>query len=606
MARMKEAEAILGAAEKWKHECLLCGGSIFSDERLWIRENFEQLVQEYVQKEKLGKGFWDSLELQLQDATPEGKRLFAELVWVYYLIPVSAKAETKRDRICRVWSWSGEEIPHDDWALGNLLEQGVIDLGNSAVDIAQDFSFFVGIMTDWFSQSLSDREELLNKPWDFADWLDRHADKSKPPFRHVALYLLFPDEFEPIVSRQHKASIVVGFFQKWKEQSELDNQSDPILLDQALLKIRKRLQKESGDKTTSFYHQPLVGTWRSSESASAEDGLSQTDLDSGALQSLNTILYGPPGTGKTYATTRRCVEICDGPAERSEKEIRDRYRELVQEGRVEFVTFHQSYGYEEFVEGLRPQPGEAEDEDASGSGFRLEPVDGVLKRIADRARKVPSPSTNTLDLAPKSVFKMGLGNPAAEDQQGIYEECIQNGYALLGWGGDVKWEDSRFDRHEAILERWRENDGDASSSNPHVQFIHCFRNRLKIGDLIVVPAPQQRFRAIGEVTGPYRYVKRPDGIYPHRREVRWLWKDDTGMSVSELYDYRIGPQTIYRLDPTYLRMERLHRYIGNDEVSEDRPPPCPRDRRDQSGKCLQGDGRAGNASGGGQARGHRQ
>ena len=93
---------------------------------------------------------------------------------------------------------------------------------------------------------------------------------------------------------------------------------------------------------------------------------------------LNTILYGPPGTGKTYATARRCVEICDGLA--SDGGVRGRYDALVEEGRVTFVTFHQSYGYEEFVEGLRPETGE-------GAGFRLVAKDGVLKRIAERARK---------------------------------------------------------------------------------------------------------------------------------------------------------------------------------------------------------------------------
>ena len=96
---------------------------------------------------------------------------------------------------------------------------------------------------------------------------------------------------------------------------------------------------------------------------------------------LNTILYGPPGTGKTYATAKLCVEICDGQSERSKDEIRSRYRQLVGVGRVEFVTFHQSYGYEEFVEGLRPVTSE------DGSvGFSLAPTDGVLKRIAERAR----------------------------------------------------------------------------------------------------------------------------------------------------------------------------------------------------------------------------
>ena len=96
---------------------------------------------------------------------------------------------------------------------------------------------------------------------------------------------------------------------------------------------------------------------------------------------LNIILYGPPGTGKTYATARRCVEICDGSAPEDKEDIRDRYRELLEERRVEFVTFHQSYGYEEFVEGLRPKPNE------SGASFELVHEDGVLKRIAERARE---------------------------------------------------------------------------------------------------------------------------------------------------------------------------------------------------------------------------
>lgn len=94
---------------------------------------------------------------------------------------------------------------------------------------------------------------------------------------------------------------------------------------------------------------------------------------------LNTILYGPPGTGKTWATRERCVEICDGQAGDNDRE---RYRELVKSGRVVFVTFHQSYGYEEFVEGLRPEPSE-------GGGLELVRKDGVLKRIADKAREKP-------------------------------------------------------------------------------------------------------------------------------------------------------------------------------------------------------------------------
>ena len=107
-----------------------------------------------------------------------------------------------------------------------------------------------------------------------------------------------------------------------------------------------------------------------------------------ARSALNTILYGPPGTGKTYKTFRRCVEICDGQENCPDEndKIRIRYKELVKEERIEFVTFHQSYGYEEFVEGLRPDTGSAEEGEEARAGFRLVATPGVLKRIAKRAR----------------------------------------------------------------------------------------------------------------------------------------------------------------------------------------------------------------------------
>jgi len=107
--------------------------------------------------------------------------------------------------------------------------------------------------------------------------------------------------------------------------------------------------------------------------------------------SLNLILYGPPGTGKTWRTARLAVEICEDRA--LSDSIDDRqgvmkaYKELVSVGRVVFTTFHQSIGYEEFVEGLRPV---IDPVGAPSGGFRLEPCKGIFRNICESAASSPS------------------------------------------------------------------------------------------------------------------------------------------------------------------------------------------------------------------------
>ncbi len=68
---------------------------------------------------------------------------------------------------------------------------------------------------------------------------------------------------------------------------------------------------------------------------------------------LNQILYGPPGTGKTYRTMAQSIQIIDRKVPEGRGNLKRRYRELVSEGRIAFTTFHQSFSYEDFVEGIR-------------------------------------------------------------------------------------------------------------------------------------------------------------------------------------------------------------------------------------------------------------
>ena len=102
-------------------------------------------------------------------------------------------------------------------------------------------------------------------------------------------------------------------------------------------------------------------------------GHEMTDNDKKSTYPLNQILYGPPGTGKTYSVVRKALEIIEGNA----SDDRSKFKEYIEKEQIKFITFHQSYGYEEFVEGIKA---ETKNDNVS---YRIE--DGAFKRICKRA-----------------------------------------------------------------------------------------------------------------------------------------------------------------------------------------------------------------------------
>lgn len=125
----------------------------------------------------------------------------------------------------------------------------------------------------------------------------------------------------------------------------------------------------------------------------------------------NMILYGPPGTGKTYITATYAVLICgwytlDTLKNMNHSKIMEIYHELEQEGRIGFTTFHQSYGYEDFIEGIRPvldkektdaqnQSEEQKSEKSRNLEYTMEA--GVFKAFCEKAEKSKKPYVFIID-----------------------------------------------------------------------------------------------------------------------------------------------------------------------------------------------------------------
>lgn len=133
-------------------------------------------------------------------------------------------------------------------------------------------------------------------------------------------------------------------------------------------------------------------------------------------QPLNQILYGPPGTGKTYNTILKAMSIIDNTdykdvSDKKYSELKNKFDKLKQAGQIEFVTFHQSYSYEEFVEGIKPNLNNEK------IGYKLE--DGIFKQIVQRAKQIKI--NNKINF-----FEVSLGSNWNEKTNNLYSYCIEN------------------------------------------------------------------------------------------------------------------------------------------------------------------------------------
>ena len=247
---------------------------------------------------------------------------------------------------------------------------------------------------------------------------------------------------------------------------------------------------------------------------------------------LNTILYGPPGTGKTHNIVNYALNIVDGtpiPSKQTSEEYtaaKRRFDELKAQGRIDFTTFHQSYGYEDFIEGIRPV---LDDENSEETDVQYESHEGVFKAFCKRA--LSNGKTGTEDFGIRqnpSIWKISLqgtgDNPTRKD-------CLKNGYIRIGWDGYGPniTEETEYDNYPA-------------GKKPLDYFI----NRMQKGDLVLSCFSSTTIDAIGVVTGDYEWHDEFDE-YKRLRKVHWLVKNIREDIVSINHQRTLTLSTVYRL-----------------------------------------------------------
>ncbi len=128
-------------------------------------------------------------------------------------------------------------------------------------------------------------------------------------------------------------------------------------------------------------------------------------------QPLNQILYGPPGTGKTYNTINKALEIIDGNVPSTRAEAKIRFDELRDDGQIVFTTFHQSFGYEEFVEGIKAK--------TSDKGIEYEIEAGIFKKLSKTASKNIEQTKNNIIIKKDFdvIFKEKILDKLSDDEK---------------------------------------------------------------------------------------------------------------------------------------------------------------------------------------------
>ena len=292
-----------------------------------------------------------------------------------------------------------------------------------------------------------------------------------------------------------------------------DDEKDIISLTELKNKFKTKTWDSQGDAVGSYIDETILPELKEMWSKLI-NGEKNTETRDGGDEGenmkkefdKNVIFYGPPGTGKTYTTAKRAVEICKNESEEDltdYSEIMKKYNELKENNRIEFITFHQSYGYEEFIEGIKPvvsnEDYESEDESENKqelktnikieNDIKYDVVDGIFKKFCDNARKAIIETHDNDDVSPEAiVWKVTVRN-------NVIKDCFENSRVRIDWN---------FDDAGAV----------------------GFVEEVKKGDIIITTdGSRTRINGIAVVTDDKGYTLDKEKRDTTTRNVKWLAKN---------------------------------------------------------------------------------
>ncbi len=369
------------------------------------------------------------------------------------------------------------------------------------------------------------------------------------------LNLYFPDDYIVINSDKwiQKILIAIG------EDPKVDVFEGNRLIQQFY--NRKKTQFHDNDFSRYDFTDFLEKELKLKEKESSNNDNQETirkEISMNQHLPLNTILYGPPGTGKTFNAVNYAVAIVEGKSvkdiqEEDYGEVKKRYAAYKEQGRIAFTTFHQSYGYEDFIEGIRPVLG---DDDNETIAYEIHK--GAFKEFCAQARRPTGKSVSDFGLNENPiVWKVSLESTGENETR---KDCLENGYIRIGWD----------DYGDTISPETFKDSSDGRN------VLNAFVNGMSVGDIVLSCWSATEIDAVGVITGEYEWN---DDFTKYRRlrKVKWLIKGVRENILSLNGGKRLTLSTVYRLgrvqvsDVLAIVLKHLGRIADPAEISSELP-----------------------------------
>lgn len=397
MARHPECEMIYETFSNFTELCLIQDKSLlWPDEDAWTLENLEAIKKEFIDKPLWEGEYWDKIKIQFGSLNDLCWKALADALFIYTLPSGSMSPEKKYSLIRDVTDFKGFSLPDYNEPMWDVLHQGFI--GTTMQYHLKYKQLWLLFLFAIEIKNMKDRINFLKDHKEVKIQLDAilnnipEKNNRAWDMNNAIMHLAFPNLYEHTIHDGHKIKIVSAFVNRVPHQYRNSN------LDEQLLLIRKNFEEnEFQDEYFSFYLPTIKSQWFDKKNNGGGLVLEPIIEEFIPLlrRSKQIILYGPPGTGKTYYAIKLAREVIaqdNFEKSYSELDVKDIQKIKFDEnlgdthdGELPYLyicTFHPAFGYEEFIEGFRPDL-----QNGTSIGFSLR--EGIFKRICKKAINNP-------------------------------------------------------------------------------------------------------------------------------------------------------------------------------------------------------------------------